>query len=99
MFIVDAHLDLAYNVALGRYVTKPAREQPDVGFGAATVSLPDLRAGKVGLVCATIFCEPQSSERRGYRNADEAHEQAQQQLRWYHEQERSGNLQLVRDRT
>ena len=46
MLIVDAHLDLAYNVRRGRDVTRPALEQPVVDNEIATVGLPDLRAGK-----------------------------------------------------
>src|SRR3954466_6947554 len=96
MLIVDAHLDLAYNVTRGRDVTRPAREQPTIGREIASVGLPDLRAGKVGLICATIFCEPASSDRNGYRNSDEAHAQATLQLKWYHEQFAAGELQLIK---
>ena len=47
--IVDAHLDLAYNVARGRDPRMPAKEQPSAHNEIATVGLPDLRAGGVGL--------------------------------------------------
>src|SRR5256885_14901148 len=61
MMIVDAHLDLAYNVTRGRDPRMPAKDQPvahsDVAE-IATVGLPDLRAGGIGLICATIFCAP-----------------------------------------
>jgi len=71
MFIVDAHLDLAYNVMRGRDVTKPAAEQPAVDNETATVGLPDLRKGGVALVCATIFCPPRNYKNRGYTTADD----------------------------
>src|SRR3954451_13536009 len=98
--IVDAHLDLAYNVTRGRDVTRPAREQPSAGDEIATVGLPDLVAGNVKLVCATIFCEPATSDStRGYRTADEAHEQAMRQLEWYRQQFDAGTMRCVRTRT
>ena len=58
MFIADAHLDLAWNVTRGRDVARPAAEQKVLGDETPTVGLPDLVAGGVGLVCATIFCLP-----------------------------------------
>jgi membrane dipeptidase len=97
--IVDAHLDLAYNATRGRDVTKPAREQPPVGEEIATVGLPDLVAGNVKFVCATIFCEPASSHSpEGYRTADEAHEQALRQLAWYRQQFDTKTMRCVRTR-
>jgi membrane dipeptidase len=95
MTIVDAHLDLAYNVLRGRDVTRPAREQPVVGNEIATVGLSDLRAGGVSLVCGTIFCEPESSEHSGYTTPQEAHEQARAQLRWYQQQHEAGLLRIA----
>jgi membrane dipeptidase len=89
--IVDAHLDLAYNVDRGRDVTRPAAEQPVVDGEVATTGLPDLHAGGVGLICATIFCSP-----RKYTNADEARAVALNQLAWYRRQVDEGRLRLVR---
>jgi membrane dipeptidase len=83
MTIVDAHLDLAYNVGRGRDVTKPAREQPIAENEIATVGFPDLRAGGVSLVFATIFCQPQTQKHAGYTSPAEAHEQALVQLKQY----------------
>ncbi len=82
MFIVDAHLDLAYNALdRGRDVTRPAVEQPIADTEIATVGLPDLHKGGVGLICATIFCSP-----RKYKTADEARAVALRQLAWYRQQ-------------
>ncbi len=53
--IVDAHLDLAWNVSRGRDVTEAAADQPIVENETATVGLPDLHAGDVDLVCGTLF--------------------------------------------
>lgn len=83
MLIVDAHLDLAYNVVRGRDPRQPAAEQPFLDNEYATVGLPDLRAGGVGLVCATIFCSPASYRVHGYRTAEEARAQALAQLATY----------------
>jgi membrane dipeptidase len=91
MLIVDAHLDLAYNVDRGRDVTRPAREQPVADNEIATVGLPDLHAGGVGLVCATIFCSP-----RKYVTAEQARAIALHQLEWYRRQVDEGRMRLVR---
>jgi membrane dipeptidase len=60
------------------------------------VGLPDLRTGGVGLICATIFCEPARGESKGYRTAEEARAQALRQLQWYQEREKEGLIELVR---
>jgi membrane dipeptidase len=95
MIIVDAHLDLAYNVRRGRDVTRPALEQPIADKEIATVGLPDLRAGGVGLVCATIFCSPAGYGETGYHSADEAREQALWQLAIYRRWIDAGLLRFV----
>src|SRR5688572_29331800 len=97
MLVVDAHLDLAYNVTRGRDPRMPAREQPVADDEIATVGLPDLRAGNVGLICATIFAEPVSERRpRGYRDAAGAHAQAMSQLAWYERQVSDRLMRVVR---
>jgi len=96
MRIVDAHLDLSYNAAMGRDPTAPAIAQPPDDMGIPTVGLPDLRAGGVGLVCATIFCEPHSKERPGYHNGQEAAAQAEMQWKWYEAWQAEGSLQFVK---
>ena len=98
MFIVDAHLDLAYNAVRGRQVTRPAIEQTPDAEGVPTVGFPDLRAGGVGLICATIFCQPASPGQRGYETAEQAATVAKQQLDWYQAQVREGRMRLLRSR-
>lgn len=98
MFITDAHLDLAYNALRGRDVLRPADEQTPDGEGIPTVGLPDLRAGGVGLVCATIFCAPAIGDQPGYRTPDEARSAGLAQLEWYQHQERDGNFRFVRSK-
>lgn len=97
--IVDAHLDIAYNAALGRDPTRPAREQIELPFGIASVGLPDLRAGGVGLICATIFAQPVTEHAPwGYRDAEGAHQQALGQLDWYRKQVQAGLMRMVKSR-
>lgn len=96
MLIADAHLDLAYNALRGRDVLRPAAEQTADPEGTPTVGLPDLRAGSVGLVCATVFCAPASGDDPGYRTAQEACDAGCAQRAWYHRQEAAGALRLVR---
>jgi membrane dipeptidase len=95
MLIVDAHLDLAYNALRGREVLRPAREQTTDAEGIPSVGLPDLRAGGVGLICATIFCAPESPKDPGYRTPEEAYAMAMDQLRWYHQQARQGEFGFI----
>lgn len=96
MILVDAHLDLAYNARHGRDVFLPAQQQPADAGGIPTVGLPDLRQGRVGLICGTLFVAPRSSEASGYASAAEAHQQGWEQLRWYQQQETEGRMRLVR---
>ena len=96
MFIVDAHLDLAYNALRGRDVLRPAAEQTPDDEGIPSVGLPDLRAGGVDLICATIFCAPDSPKERGYRTPDEAYAMAIEQLDWYRRQNDAGELAIRR---
>ena len=100
MIIVDAHLDLAYNALRGRDVTLAAGQQTaSDSDGTPTVGFPDLIAGGVGLVCATIFCEPAkgnwTGNTTGYRTAEEARTQAKSQLKWYYRQAADGRLNIV----
>ena len=95
-FIADAHLDLAYNALRGRNVLAPAAEQTPDDEGVPSVGLPDLRAGGVGLVCATVFAEPSINGKPGYRNAEEAHDAGWRQVRWYQEQIAAGAIRFVK---
>jgi len=95
MLIVDAHLDLAYNALRGRNVLLPAVEQTADEEGIPSVGFPDLRAGGVGLICATIFCQPDSPRSPGYKTAQEAHVMAWQQMQWYQRQIEAGVMGFV----
>src|SRR5438552_2592409 len=96
LHIVDAHLDLAYNATRGRDPRMPAKDQPVVDNEVATVGLPDLRAGGIELICATIFCAPAGyGDRNGYTTAEDARTQAIWQLNWYRGLIEEGLLQWV----
>lgn len=90
--IIDAHLDLAYNVSRGRDIRMPAKQQPIAENEIATVGFPDLRAGGVDLVFATIFCQPTTQKHKGYTNPQEAFDQAQRQLAQYSQWHAEGHL-------
>lgn len=95
MFIVDAHLDLAYNALNdGRQLRQELNElrvsEPEDNIrGRATVTIPELIKGGVGLVFGTLFVQPASSplsarDKIVYTNSAEAHKHAMEQLDYYH---------------
>jgi membrane dipeptidase len=101
MFIVDAHLDLAYNALRGRAIRKPAAEQTPSHNEIPTVGLPDLRAANVGLICATIFALPKAGRTMtgpGFTTYPEAAEIGRQQIEIYRELEREGWLRIITTR-
>ncbi len=93
--IVDAHQDIAWNkFALERdflesAADKRAREAstPVHGEGNAIVGFPELLAGDVRIVFATLYVSPQRADRplwgKTYSSPEEAHEQAMEQLAYY----------------
>ena len=103
MFTVDAHLDLAMNaMEWNRDLRKPVTEineresgmtdKPD--RGNATVSLPELRKGNIGLVVATQiarFVEP-GNPLPGWHSPEQAWAQTQAQLAWYKVMEEEGEI-------
>lgn len=97
MFIVDAHLDLAFNASLGRDFSLSAFDQPEDSEGIPTIGFPEMNRSPIGLICGTIFIAPKSEHvPSGYVNVQQAKELALWQLDWYHKQEQSGNLRIVR---
>ena len=113
--IIDGHLDLATNaMAYNRDLTRPVRairqtegrqgwtDHPDRGRG--TVSLPELRRGRIGLVFATIIArvdgphQATSSVRLpGWHSPAQAWADAQRQLAWYREMEAQGEMVALKD--
>ncbi len=111
MLIVDAHLDIAYNVLeYGRDPLKTVEqtrsiEPADHPNGGATVSFPQLREAGVGLVFGTIFIMPEASAsghetKMVYHDAQSAHRIGMQQLDYYRRlaDVEDNHLRLVGDR-
>ncbi|MEP7232121.1 MAG: membrane dipeptidase [Ginsengibacter sp.] len=108
MFIIDAHLDLAMNaMEWNRDLTKNVDEinerekdlydKPD--RGNATVSLPELRKGNIGLVVATQIARyvAPNNPLPGWHSPDQAWAQTQAQLAWYNAMEEAGEMIQVKD--
>jgi membrane dipeptidase len=94
VFIIDAHLDLAMNaIEWNRDLRLPIEEinerekelNDKPGRGNATVSLPELRKGNIGLVVATQiarYVEP-GNPLPGWNSPEQAWAQTQAQIAWY----------------
>ena len=108
MFTIDAHLDLSMNaLEWNRDITRPleeinAREQgltdkPD--RGNATVALPELRKGNVGLVVATQIARYVAPDNPlpGWHSPQQAWAHTQGQLAWYQAMEEQGELKQIRN--
>ncbi|HSF83286.1 MAG TPA: membrane dipeptidase [Anaerolineales bacterium] len=108
--IVDGHLDIAWNaLEFGRDFTQSAlssRETESTNglvrlIGNRTSGLPELIAGKIGVVFGSIFVMPANFAYPGrgsitYRTPEQAQTHAWAQLAYYHElSERSENIQLI----
>lgn len=106
MLIIDAHLDLSMNALewnrdLKRTATdirareKKLTDKPDRGNG--TVSLPELRKGKIGLVVATQIarCVGEDSMLPGWHSPEQAWAQTQGQLAWYKAMEDEGEMKQI----
>ena len=108
MFTIDAHLDLAMNaLEWNRDLRLPvsvinereARQKDKPDRGNATVSLPELRKGNVGLVVATQigrYVAP-GNPLRGWHSPEQAWAQTQGQLAWYRIMEEQGEMVQVND--
>lgn len=108
MLIFDAHLDLSMNaLEWNRDLTRDIEEinarergksdKPD--RGNATVSLNEMRKGKVGLCVATMiarYVKP-SNPLPGHHAPEIAWAQTQGQLAWYRAMEEAGQMVQIRD--
>jgi len=108
MFIVDAHLDLAWNaLEWNRDLQQPvqdinARENElndKPGRGNATVSLPELKKGNIGLVVATQIARyiSQDNPLPGWHSPEQAWAATQAQLAWYKAMEEQGEMVQIKD--
>ena len=108
MFTIDAHLDLSMNaMEWNRDLTKSVNDinerekkladKPD--RGNATVSLPELRKGNIGLVVATQIARYVSpgNSLPGWHSPEQAWAQTQAQLAWYNAMEDAGEMKQVND--
>lgn len=108
--IFDAHLDLALNaLEWNRDLTRPLaeirqreahlRDKPDRGHG--TVSLPELRRGRVAVCVATQLARLEHdaySPVFGWRSPAQAWAMTQAQLAWYRAMEEAGEMVPLRTR-
>jgi len=108
MFIIDAHLDLAMNamewnrdlrlpVATINAREKGLTDKPD--RNKATVSLPELRKGNIGLVVATQIARYVTPDNPlpGWHSPQQAWAQTQAQLAWYKTMEEEGEMVQITD--
>jgi membrane dipeptidase len=110
MLVVDAHLDLAMNavmwnrdLALSAHETRRIERgegMTEKGRAAGTVGFPDLRAGEIGLVFATVIARKNHGQNSDidFRTHEIAFAQAQGQLAYYQELERQETIGLIRTR-
>jgi membrane dipeptidase len=108
MFTIDAHLDLSMNaMEWNRDLRLPLNainererdltDKPD--RANATVTLPELRKGNIGLVVATQiarYVAPNNSL-PGWHSPEQAWAQTQGQLAWYQAMEEAGEMVQVMD--
>jgi membrane dipeptidase len=108
MFTIDAHLDLSMNALewnrdLRQSITainereKDLNDKPD--RGKATVSLPELRKGNIGLVVGTQIGRYVAPDNLlpGWHSPEQAWAQTQGQVAWYKAMEDDGEMVQVND--
>lgn len=96
MIVVDAHQDIAYNaLQYGRDYTRSAwairKQEGAAGAlpnGLAANGLPDALLGRLAVVFATLFVEPErasftADKKLGYSTPEQAYRQALRQLDYY----------------
>ena len=112
--IIDAHLDLAWNALhWNRDLTRPLAEvracekhmTDHPGRGRATVTLPEMRAARVGVCLGTILvrakpevCPPGGYDRRSldFRTRSQACAVGRGQMAYYQLLEQQGEVRLIR---
>ena len=108
MFIVDAHLDLAWNALewnrdLQRSIQQICAREKGMfdkpGRANATVCLPELRKGNIGLVIATQIARYVAPDNPlpGWHSPEQAWAATQAQLAWYKAMEEQGEMTQVKD--
>lgn len=106
LLIFDAHLDLAMNaMEWNRDLTRPVEEvrdreqlmtdKPDRAKN--TVTLPEMRKGKIGICVATLIARYAKPENPfpGWHSPEQAWAMTQGQLAWYRAMEKKGELRQI----
>lgn len=103
--LIDAHLDLAMNsLYLKRDVTGSAhdtreREGPSPRFGTSTVGLADLIRGEIGICFGTVSVLDRRAwmppNELSFKNLDDAHQQARDQISIYEELQEGEGIRLI----
>jgi membrane dipeptidase len=108
MFTIDIHLDLSMNaMEWNRNLRLPVSDinsresgKTDMpGRAGATVSLPAMREGNIGLVVATQLARyvAPGNPLSGWHSPEQAWAQTQGQLAWYRGMEEAGEMVQIRD--
>ena len=107
MLVIDSHLDLAWDaLQWNRNIEQPAydiriHERTDPGKGRAqnTVSLPDLRRGRVALCFATMLarCTGTPVAHVDFRTPEQAYGVARGQLAYYRALEQGNKVRIITD--
>ncbi|NKB71097.1 MAG: peptidase M19 [Candidatus Latescibacteria bacterium] len=105
--IFDSHLDLAFSaLQINRDLTQPAatvRTHDPVeiieSFGSCTTTLPELRRGRIGLVCGTVMSRTDPNDRwtrTGMYTQAQCHGVGRGHLAYYQALEREGIIRFIR---
>lgn len=105
--ILDSHLDLSFSaLQINRDLTQPAATvrvhdsvQTMEGFGSCTVTVPELRRGKIGLVCGTVMSrlDPEDKwTRTGMYTQAQCHGVGRGHLAYYQALEKAGHIRFVK---
>ncbi len=108
--ILDSHLDLAFSaLQINRDLTLPATSvrvldsvETQQSYGSCTVTLPELRRGRVGILCGTVMSrlDPDDlSTRTGMYSQLQCHGIGRGHLAYYQALERAGHLRILRTRS
>lgn len=108
MLIIDAHLDLAWNAIPGNRnllqsvytIRTQEKEMTEPGRGQGTVTLPEMRQGRLALSIVTVFARSTGhpSLHADYGSPAQAYGSAQGQLAYYRSLEYDGHVRIITDR-
>ena len=107
--ILDSHLDLGFSaLQINRDLTLPAAsvrvlDPVDTveSYGSCTVTIPALRAGRVGIVCGTVMSRLDANDRStrtGMYAQSQCHGVGRGHLAYYQALEQAGHLKILHRR-